>query len=113
MHEMAMTEGVVRVLEEQARISDYSRVKTVWLEIGELSHVDPHALAFCYEACTRGTLAEGSRLEILRVAGTAWCTTCSNSVAITQRYDACPRCGGHQLQVTGGNEMRVKEVEVE
>ncbi|MDU6673245.1 MAG: hydrogenase maturation nickel metallochaperone HypA, partial [Bradyrhizobium sp.] len=28
-------------------------------------------------------------------------------------YDPCPACGSHQLQVTGGEDMRVKELEVE
>jgi len=27
--------------------------------------------------------------------------------------DSCPKCGSHQVQVTGGNEMRVKELDVE
>jgi hydrogenase nickel incorporation protein HypA/HybF len=113
MHEMALTEGVVRVLEEQARVNGYSRVKTVRLEIGALSHVAPHALAFCYEAVARGTLAEGSRLEIVSIPGSAWCATCSAAVAIARRYDPCPHCGGHQLRITGGAEMRIKELEVE
>lgn len=113
MHEMALTEGVIRVLEEQAAVSGYARVKTVWLEIGQLSHVDPDALTFCYQAVTRGTLAEGSLLEILRTPGAAWCMDCSASVAIAQRYDPCPRCGGHQLTVTAGDEMRIKELEVD
>jgi hydrogenase nickel incorporation protein HypA/HybF len=25
----------------------------------------------------------------------------------------CPRCGGYRVQVTGGTEMRVKELEIE
>ncbi|MCG7980654.1 MAG: hydrogenase maturation nickel metallochaperone HypA, partial [Candidatus Thiodiazotropha endolucinida] len=29
------------------------------------------------------------------------------------RYEACPECGSYQLQVTGGDEMRIKELEVE
>jgi hydrogenase nickel incorporation protein HypA/HybF len=32
---------------------------------------------------------------------------------IAQRYDECPRCGGYQLQVTAGDQMRIKELEIE
>jgi hydrogenase nickel incorporation protein HypA/HybF len=32
---------------------------------------------------------------------------------VSTRHDACPRCGSFQLQVTGGTELRVKELEVE
>ena len=35
------------------------------------------------------------------------------TVRISQRFDACPNCDSYQLQVTGGTEMRVKELEVE
>jgi hydrogenase nickel incorporation protein HypA/HybF len=31
-------------------------------------------------------------------------------VALAQRGDGCPRCGSHQLQVTGGDELRVKDI---
>jgi hydrogenase nickel incorporation protein HypA/HybF len=38
---------------------------------------------------------------------------CSATVPLQERYSACPRCGGYQLQVNGGTEMRIKELEVE
>lgn len=113
MHEMSLTEGVLRILDDQAAVSGYARVKTVWLEIGALSQVDPQAMAFCFDAIKRGTIAEDARLEIVAVPGTAWCMLCSDTVMIAQRFDPCPRCGGHQVTVTGGEDMRIKELEVE
>ncbi len=38
---------------------------------------------------------------------------CAKSVEVKQRFDQCPDCGGYQLQVTGGDQMQVKELEVE
>jgi hydrogenase nickel incorporation protein HypA/HybF len=114
MHEMSLTEGVVRIVEEQAARHGASRVKTVWLEIGELSSVEPDSMLFCFDAVARGNpLTEGAVLQILRVPGTAWCMDCSESVSIAQRFDPCPQCGGHHLTVTTGDEMRIKELEVE
>lgn len=113
MHEMSLTEGILRILEEQAEAQGYHRVKTVWLEIGALSTVDPEALRFCFEAIRGGTLADGARLEIARMPGQAFCMTCAKTVTVRQRYDSCPECGGESLQVTGGNEMRIMELEVE
>jgi hydrogenase nickel incorporation protein HypA/HybF len=34
-------------------------------------------------------------------------------VTITSRLDACPHCGGFQLQPTGGTELRVVDLQVE
>ncbi len=113
MHELSLCEGILQVLEDQASEQDYARVKTVWLEIGALAAVEVEAMRFSFDLVCRDSLAEGCRLEILPLPGTAWCMQCADSVEIAARYDPCPRCGGHQLQVTGGDEMRIKELEVE
>lgn len=112
MHEMSLCEGILQVLEDQAEAQQYRQVKTVWLEIGALSGVEPSAMQFSYEVVSRGTLAEGSRLEIVELPGTAWCMQCAASVTIGERHAACPGCGGYQLQVTGGDQMRIRELEV-
>ena len=113
MHEMSLCEGVLQILEDHAKSQGFNRVVTVWLEIGRLSGVEIEALRFCFDAITRGTLAEQASLEIIEVPGKAWCMECSKSVEIQQRFDMCPNCGGYQLQITDGGEMRIKELEVE
>lgn len=113
MHEMSLCEGVLQVLEEQAVAQEYSVVKGVWLEIGALAGVELEAMRFGFEAVTRGTLADGARLEIIELPGEAWCLDCAVNVSVSARFDACPRCGGYGLQVTGGDELRIKELEVE
>ena len=113
MHELSLTEGVLRIVEREAAAQSFSRVLAVRLEIGKLSHVEPEAMRFCFEAVTRGSLAEGAQLEIIRVPGLAWCMACAKQIAINQRYEPCPDCGGHQLELLEGEEMRVKELEVE
>jgi hydrogenase nickel incorporation protein HypA/HybF len=113
MHEMSLCEGIVQVLEEQARAQHYRSVKTVWLEIGGLACVEIEALRFGFEVVSKGTLAENAGLEIIRVPGQAYCMDCETKVPLTQRYDPCPHCGGHLLQVTDGTELRIKELEVE
>jgi hydrogenase nickel incorporation protein HypA/HybF len=113
MHEMSLCEGVIQIIETQAVEQHYQRVKKVWLEIGALAGVEIEALRFCYEAVCRDSIAEGSALEIIQVSGQAWCMQCASNVDVAERYSACPHCGSYQLQVTGGDEMKVKELEVE
>lgn len=113
MHEMSLCESILQVLEEQARAQDYARVKVLRLEIGALAGVEPEAMRFGFDVVKRGTLAEEAKLEIIHVPGRAWCMPCGKTVSIQQRFDACPHCGGYQLQVTGGEELRIKELEVE
>ncbi len=113
MHEMSLCEGVLQILEENAKSQGYASVKTVWLEIGGLSGVEVEAMRFGFDAVMKGSLAEGARLEIEELPGQAWCLICEKNVTVRQRFDACPDCAGYQLHVTGGDQMRIKELEVE
>lgn len=113
MHEMALCESILQILEEQARAQAYNRVRAVRLEVGELAQVELEALRFGFEVVTRGTLAEGARLDIIDVQGEAWCSRCRRSVRARERFDCCSECGGFELQITRGEEFRVKELEVE
>lgn len=113
MHEMSLTEGIVDILEEEARRSGFSKVLKVRVEVGALGHVEPQALAFCFEAVSRGTIAEGADFEIVRVSGEGWCFDCDKQTPLAERFGACAHCGGRRVQMTAGEELRVKEMEVE
>jgi hydrogenase nickel incorporation protein HypA/HybF len=113
MHEMALAQGVLDVIEDYAARESFRKVKTIWLEIGALSGVEPEAIAFCFDAVARGSLAEGARLEIVPVGGRGLCPQCGDLVPLTARHDACPGCGGYGVVPREGLEMRVKELEVD
>ncbi len=113
MHEMSLCEGVLQVMEDQAGSVGFNHVKTVWLEIGDLAGVDVEAMRFGFDVVVKDTLADGAALEIINLPGRAWCMACGQEVTVKQRFDPCPDCGGYQLQVTGGDELRIKELEVE
>ncbi len=113
MHEMALCEGVVGLVEDEARKQPFSRVKSIILEIGVLGHVAPEAMLFCFDAVSRGTIAEGAQLVIERTEGAGWCLDCGKTVPLGERFGACPDCGQHHVQMTSGDELRVRELEVE
>ena len=113
MHEMSLAESMLQIIEDSARSNPFARVKTVWVEVGQLAGVEKEALRFCFDAVTRDGLAEGAQLEIIETAGEGRCMSCLKSVKLAERYDPCPECGGYPVEVTGGTEMRIKELEVE
>ncbi len=112
MHELSLAGGIVRVVEDAAAREHFTRVSQLRLEAGALSGVEVHALRFALEACAPGTCLEGAEIVIDQPPGTAWCMRCSTSVEIQSRVDPCPLCGGHQLQPTGGTELRVIDLMV-
>lgn len=112
MHEMSLCEGVMQVIEGQAEQQGFRKVEVVRLEIGDLAGVELESMRFCFDAITRDSIADGARLEIIELPGQAWCLPCAKTVTVKQRFDACPDCGSYQLQVTGGDELRIKDLEV-
>lgn len=112
MHEMSLMESVLEIVEDEARKAGAASVTVVKLVIGELSSVEPEAMAFCFEAVVGGTIAEGARLEIERVPGLGWCLDCCETVALNERFGACPKCGNFRVQMTAGDDLRVGELEV-
>ena len=113
MHEMSLAEGVLDLIERNAAEQGFARVLSVQLEIGQLAGVDIDAMRFSFDAVTSGTLAADATLDIRAAPGEAWCMACSRGVEISRRGDPCPYCGSYQLQVTGGNDMMLKSLEVE
>ena len=113
MHEMSLAEGILQLIEETTRGENLKRVSAVYLELGQLASVEVEALRFCFDAVVRDSVADGARLEIIDTPGTGWCLDCSQSVPMTDKLSGCPRCGSYRVQVTGGTEMRGKELEIE
>jgi hydrogenase nickel incorporation protein HypA/HybF len=112
MHEMSLAEGIRELIEDAARREGFSRVASVWLEIGRLSAVEPEAMRFCFAATMAGSVADGARLEIIDIPGRGQCPACGHDTLLDAIYDPCEHCGEVPVVVTGGTEMRVKELEV-
>lgn len=110
MHELSLAGGILRVVEDAAARERFRRVAQLHLEAGALSGVDLHALRFALEAIAPGSLLEGAEIRIDAPPGSAWCLACGTTVEIQSRADPCPLCGGHQLQPTGGTELRVVDL---
>lgn len=113
MHEMSLCESAIQIIEEQARAQAFSRVRRVVLEVGTLAAVDVDALRFCFDVVAARGVAEGAALDIVTVPAHAWCMPCALAVDIARRGDGCPRCGGHQVVVEGGDALKIKELEVD
>lgn len=113
MHEMSLAESALQIIEDAACKQGFTRVRTVWMEIGALAAVEPDAMRFCFDVVTHGSIAEQARLEIVEMAGQGRCGKCAQDFPLAALYEACPQCGSYDIKVTGGDGMCVKELEVE
>lgn len=112
MHEMSLMESVLEIIEDSAARHGCTKVHAVWLEIGQLAGVEMEALRFCFDAVVSNSIAAGARLEIIEIPASGRCPGCGGFVQLNERYDLCPRCDV-PVEIVGGMEMRVMELEAE
>jgi hydrogenase nickel incorporation protein HypA/HybF len=109
VHELAITQDMVAAVAETVGPARVARVR---LQVGRLAGVMPDAMRFCFEACARGTTLEGAALEIDEIGASGRCRRCDAEMAMTTFLDAC-RCGSTDVELLTGQELRIKDVEVE
>jgi hydrogenase nickel incorporation protein HypA/HybF len=109
MHELALVQSVVEMVSEHAQGHGVHRVK---LEIGKLTCVMPDALRFCFDIVTAGTPLEGARLEITEIEALARCRACGETFVRETLWASC-RCGARDYERISGEELRVKEYELD
>ncbi len=108
MHELAITRSVVSAVTQRMRDAPVRRVR---LEVGRLSGLVPDSVRFCFEMVAAGTTCEGAALEIDEPAGRARCRSCGTVFETIEVLPLCG-CGSADVEVEGGRELRIVEVEV-
>ena len=110
MHELPVTEGILKIATEAA---GGRQITVIHLLIGELSSIIDDSIQFYFDMLSKGTVAEGAVLDFERRPATVACRDCGHSFEVRAPLPAaCPHCSGIRLQVTGGRELRVDSIEV-
>ena len=113
MHEMSIAQSVLDIILQESRDHQVKRVLSVALRVGELSAVETESLKFCFDLLTKGTLAEGARLNIERVQITCRCRDCRSDFTVKELTFSCPSCGSGSLEMLSGRELSVESFEAE
>jgi hydrogenase nickel incorporation protein HypA/HybF len=110
MHELALAESIVAVAERHAR---GRRVLRVEVSVGHLRQVVPSALEFAFELLAHDTAAEGAELVLEEVPAEGRCRRCDEVSRLDGFPLACRACGGWDVEVTAGEELRVESLDLE
>jgi hydrogenase nickel incorporation protein HypA/HybF len=112
VHEVAVAQRMVGIALRAADENGGGRVAAARLLLGTLTCVDPETLDFAFGVATRGTLAEGCRLEIVRISARLRCRSC-RSEHERELLEPCPVCGTLGGEVLAGRELRLDTIDVE
>ena len=112
MHELAMTQSIIELVEAEARKHGSVRVDKVKLKIGEFTGVVKEALEFSFDVIKAGTLAEFAELEIEVVPLRKRCGCCDTVFGSTGDFDFfCPDCSG-PVEIVSGRELQIEYIDL-
>ncbi len=113
MHELSVTENVVRIAVENAEEHGAKRIKQINLVVGELSSIVDDSVQFYFDIISKGTIAEGAKLFFRRMPAECICTMCAKTFEPEPGTYRCPFCGGQGKVTNAGMEFYVDSIEVD
>ena len=113
MHELAITQGMLDLVLEQAEKAGAREVGKINLVIGEMTGVVSDCVQFYFDFLSKGTAAEGAALVFKIIPTTARCRVCDKLFELKEFNWTCPYCQGNNMEIIAGKELFVESIEVE
>lgn len=115
MHELPFTKGIYKSVMRKAESVNAKHVNRVVLEIGVLHDFVPEFVQKYWDFISRGSIAEGSVVEIRWKNATVMCGKCHTQFEVdkeTMNDPRCPSCGFEYGTMLTGNELRIVGIEI-
>ena len=116
MHELPITEGILKIALKHAEVNNVRQVMAIHLQIGKLSDLEDEWIQRYFDYLSKGTVAQGPKLKIERTPIMVQCSACSASyeTEVAKLGDlVCPGCGEKGGTLLSGREYYIKEMEVQ
>lgn len=113
MHELAVTENILKIALKHAGDANRPRITDVYLVIGDLSSIVDDSVQFYWDILCKDTIAAGAQLHFKRIPTTLACARCSHKYTPSGDDLACPQCGGADITVIAGEEFYLDAIDVD
>jgi len=107
MHEVSVMRNLLEIVEATADREGAERIDVIHLRIGEMAGINFESLEFAFKILSKGTRAEGGRLEYDKVDLLVKCAECSHEFDPEELVFRCPACDSGQVDIITGREMEV------
>ena len=118
MHELPITEEVLKVVLKHAAVNQVERVVGITLKVGELRDLIEEWMQRYFDYLSRDTIAEGAKIKFIRTPIVIRCEECGKSFNIilkewmeTKSF-SCKHCGGTKTALLSGREFSIEGIEV-
>ncbi len=113
MHELGVVFHCIKEVNKVAAENGVSRVRSVTVEIGEVSSVVPYLFEDCWNwAVKKETVLKNAEIIIETVPAVTHCEDCLRDYPTVKFGKTCPYCGSGNTFLLKGNELNIKQIEV-
>ena len=113
MHELAVTEEILRVALEHAERAQAKQITDIHLVIGALSTIVDDSIQFYFDFLSPDTIAGGAKLHFERIPARLRCRQCQTEFEPQERDYNCPQCNTLGGEVVAGKEFYLDSMQVE
>jgi len=120
MHEISIARAIIESVLDAAKKNNAKKVTEVYIEIGELTALNPDQLKFIFETITQGTAAQGAFFNISIIKPSIRCKKCSydGSLEFFEKLHSfipvikCPQCDETDVDIIAGRECCVTKIKI-
>ncbi|MBR1872233.1 MAG: hydrogenase maturation nickel metallochaperone HypA [Bacteroidales bacterium] len=113
MHELGIVFYIIRDVKEAAQANGVGHVDAVVMDIGEVSTIIPDYLQDCWRwAADKEDMLRGCELKINTINAVTRCGDCGAEYGTVEHGKTCPVCQSANTWLIRGNEVEIKEIQV-
>ena len=109
MHEISIVENIIKIVVAEMPKHNITKVDSIKLRIGDMSHIVPEALTFGFEVMSDGTALEGAKIIIENVPTKGRCKQCGHEFEVEDWLENCPKCEKMDVEIISGKELDIVE----
>lgn len=113
MHELAITKGIIDIVNSEAKEKGFERVLGITLRVGEFSGIVPECIREFFPIAAAGSVAEKAELEIESIPARFKCLDCGYEGEADRKNACCSACRSTAVRMTAGREFFVESLKVE
>jgi hydrogenase nickel incorporation protein HypA/HybF len=113
MHELGIAQEMLKIALDYAAKNNATRITQFDVAMSALADESEDSLRFHFEHLTRGSIAEGARVEITRVPIPAKCLECGHDFSLTNEATTCPQCASVRVRALPQDEFKLISIQVE
>lgn len=113
MHELPVTENILKIALDHATDANATKITNIYLVIGQLSSIVDDSIQFYWDFLAKDTIAKGATLHFRRLSLILKCNNCSTTYEPVTQELTCPECNSQNFHIIQGEEFYLEAIDID